>query len=110
MLLKGEAPPAFSELLAVDADLARLDRNGAILRAAVPGYLARRRALLFAHAALPPPGLLDMIACYAEPSVEDLWSSELVATVAGRTRAREDGDGEDEDTMDARPSTRRRLA
>ena len=76
----------------------------------MPGYLARRRALLFAHAALPPPGLVDIVACYAEPSVEDLWSSELVATVAGRTRPREDGDGEDEESTDARSSTRRKLA
>ena len=104
MLLESEPQPAFRQFLASDLRLARLDREGAVLRATVPGYLVRLRALLFAHTPLPPPGLVDIVVGYAEPSVEDLSNSELVAATGHKRPC------EDDDEGGAQPSLRQKVA
>ena len=76
MLVKGTPPPTFGARL--QSALPQLVRRGERLAADIPGYLERRHALLRQHVPLPPPGLREIVQAYAEPSVDDLWASELV--------------------------------
>ena len=57
-----------------------------MLRATAPGYLVQVRALFVsAHTPLPPQGLVGIaVMGYAEPSMGDLWSSELVAAIGNK--------------------------
>ena len=96
MFARGAPPPGFADVLHTPDTLAVV-RQGELLRARLPAYLARQLALLRAHAALPPPGLVEIVFGYAEPSPEELWDSELVWVGAGTKRKRDDDDeGADE--------------
>ena len=75
MLVKKDPPPDYVALLRLPATL-EVVRQGALLRARLPGYLAQRQTLIRTHVALPPMVLVEMVAAYAEPSVDDLWGSE----------------------------------
>jgi hypothetical protein len=53
--------------------------EGARLRAGLPAYLARRRALLAEHTSLIAP-LLTLVSSYEEPTTTgELWATELGA-------------------------------
>jgi hypothetical protein len=75
MVLRG-APPA--ELVArLAPEIAQVVDEGARLRAALPAYLAQRRALLDAHCPLLPP-LRSVVYGYEEPTTtEELWETGL---------------------------------
>jgi hypothetical protein len=77
MVLRG-APPA--ELTArLSPEHAQVVEDGARLRAGIPEYLARRRALLDAHCPLIPP-LRALVHGYEEPTTtEELWATGLGA-------------------------------
>ena len=92
MLVKGAPPPDFVAVLRVPATL-EVVRQGELLRARLPGYLAQRQTLIRTHVALPPMVLVEMVAAYAEPSLDDLWGSEELvrdATTTGTKRKRGD--------------------
>ena len=91
MFARGAPPPGFADVLHTPDTLAVV-RQGELLRARLPAYLARRLALLRAHAALPPPGLVEIVAGYAEPSPEELWDSELVRGGGAGTKRKRDDD------------------
>jgi hypothetical protein len=89
MVLKG-APPA--ELLGkwhLRAEYVRVVEGGARLMAALPAYLARRRALLDAHCPLIVP-LLDLVRDYdPEPiTTKELWATGLGVAPRRARRAR----------------------
>ena len=71
-------------------DVLEVVRQGALLRARLPGYLARQLTLIRSHAALHPPGLAEIVAAYAEPSPDEMWDSELVREATGTKRKRGD--------------------
>jgi hypothetical protein len=75
MVLKG-APPANFVAQLRRPDHARVVEEGARLRAALPAYVVRRRALLDAHCPLIAP-LRDLVRGYAEPTTEELWATGL---------------------------------
>ena len=93
MFARGAPPPGFADVLHTPDTLAVV-RQGELLRARLPAYLSRL-ALLRAHAALPPPGLVEIVAGYAEPCPEELWDSELVRVGAGTKRKRDDEGADD---------------
>jgi ankyrin repeat protein len=78
MVLKG-APPA-SVVAQLKPEHVRVVKEGARLRAALPAYLARRRALLDTHCPIIAP-LRDMVRDYnAYPATtEELWATGLGA-------------------------------
>jgi hypothetical protein len=79
MLLHGEP----SECLEIDVapPLHRIIQDGARLRARLPAYFVRRRALLDAHCPLLPP-LLDLVHGYEKPTTTDeLWATGLGARI-----------------------------
>ena len=70
-------------------------RQGALLRARLPGYLERRHTLIRTHVALPPMELVEMVAAYAEPSLDDLWGSEELvedATTGTKRKLRDEAE------------------
>jgi hypothetical protein len=77
MVLRG-APPA--ELAAeLSTEHQRVVEEGARLRARIPSYLAKRRALLDAHCLLIAP-LCALVSDYEEPTTtEELWDTGLSA-------------------------------
>jgi hypothetical protein len=86
-VLKGDPPV---DLVArLRPEHARVVEEGARLGAALPAYLARRRALLDAHCPLIAP-LLDLVRGYdPEPTTkEELWATGLGATPQRARRAR----------------------
>jgi ankyrin repeat protein len=71
-----DAPPA-SLVTWLSTENARVVREGAKLRAWLPAYLARRRALLYAHCPLITP-LKALVSGYEEPTTtEELWAAGL---------------------------------
>ena len=92
MLAKGDPPPNFADSLHMP-ETREVVRQGVRLRARLPGYLAQRHTLIRTHVALPPMELVEMVAAYAEPSLDDLWGSEELvrdATTTGTKRKRGD--------------------
>ena len=81
-LLLQDAPTANFER-GLDPALRPLLSQGRLLRARVPRYLAQHQAALSQACPLGPPGLIELVAGYAEPSSEELW-----ATGLGRARRR----------------------
>jgi hypothetical protein len=68
--------------------LQRIVQDGARLRARLPSYLARRRALLDAHCPLLQP-LRDLVRGYEEPTTTDeLWATGLGALLQRAKRSR----------------------
>jgi hypothetical protein len=80
MVVKGD-PPINLVALMEQTEHARVVEEGARLRAALPAYLARRRALLNDHCPLIPP-LLALVREYdPEPTTtEELWATGLGVT------------------------------
>jgi hypothetical protein len=78
MVLKGAPPASFAALLRPEH--ARVVEEGARLMAALPTYLARRRALFDVHCRLFPP-LRAMVRGYdSEPTTtSELWATGLGA-------------------------------
>jgi hypothetical protein len=75
MLLRGDPP---SDLLAeLSSEHSMVFLDGARLRARLPAYIARRRALLAAHCLLIAP-LRALVSGYEEPTTtEELWATGL---------------------------------
>jgi hypothetical protein len=70
------APPADLVIRTAVQHL-RLVKDGARLRARLPAYLARRRALLAEHTSLIAP-LRALVSSYEEPTTtEELWATGL---------------------------------
>jgi hypothetical protein len=80
LVLKGDPPADFGARLR-RPEHAQMVEEGARLRAALPAYLARRRALLDDHCPLIPP-LLALVRGYdPEPNTtEELWATGLGLT------------------------------
>jgi hypothetical protein len=98
MLLRGNPPSDLLQELSPEHCLVWLD--AARLRARLPAYIARRRALLDAHCLLIAP-LLALVSAYEEPTTtEELWATGL-GSAEKRLRSHE----EPED--DALPSLRK---
>jgi hypothetical protein len=77
MLLHGGPPESLAKNLA--PPLRRIVKDGARLRARLPAYLTRRRALLDAHCPLLPP-LQAIVHGYEEPTTTDeIWATGLGA-------------------------------
>jgi hypothetical protein len=86
MVLHGGPPESLATDLA--PPLKRIVQDGARLRARLPAYLARRRALLDAHCPLLPP-LRDLVHGYEEPTTTDeLWATGLGALLQRAKRSR----------------------
>ena len=81
-LLLQKAPTAEFER-GLDPALRPLLREGRLLRARVLRHLAQHQAALLQACPLGPPGLIELVAGYAEPSSEELWAMGL-----GRRRRR----------------------
>jgi hypothetical protein len=77
MVLHGGPPDLLTADLA--PPLQQIVQDGARLRARLPAYVARRRALLNAHCSLLPP-LTAIVHGYEEPTTTDeLWATGLGA-------------------------------
>jgi hypothetical protein len=77
MVLHGGTPESLTADLA--PPLQQVVRDGARLRARLPAYFVRQRALLDAHCPLLPP-LLDLVHSYEKPTTTDeLWATGLGA-------------------------------
>jgi hypothetical protein len=68
MVLHGGPPASLTAKLA--PPLQQIVQEGARLRARLPAYLARRRALVGTYCPLLPP-LLDLVHGYGEPTTTD---------------------------------------
>jgi hypothetical protein len=76
MVLRGAPPPALVALLSPEP--ARVVQEGARLRARLPAYLVRRRALLDAHCPVLQPPLRNLVHGYMElTTTEELWATGL---------------------------------
>jgi hypothetical protein len=76
MVLRGAPPPALVALLSPEP--ARVVQEGARLRARLPVYLVRRRALLDAHCPVLLPPLRALVHGYMElTTIEELWATGL---------------------------------
>jgi ankyrin repeat protein len=76
LVLRGAPPPALVALLPPEP--ARVVQEGARLRARLPAYLVRRRALLDAHCPVLLPPLLALVRGYIElTTTEELWATGL---------------------------------
>jgi hypothetical protein len=76
LVLRGAPPSALVALLS--PTLARVVQEGARLRARLPTYLARRRALLDAHCPALLPPLRALVHGYMElTTTEELWATGL---------------------------------
>jgi hypothetical protein len=74
-------------LPAISIEDAQVLRDGARLRARLPVYLARRRALLETHSPLLPP-LRAIVSEYEEPTTtEEIWATGLGAVTQRRARS-----------------------
>jgi hypothetical protein len=92
MVLHGSPPESLAKDLA--PPLQRILRDGTRLRAQLPPYLARRRALLDAHCPLLPP-LRDLVHGFGEPTTDELWATGLGALqLAKRSRPEKDQSSE----------------
>jgi hypothetical protein len=93
-----DAPPAHITAL-LSPEHVQVIEDGARLRARLPAYLARRRALLDAHCPLIPP-LRTLVHGYEEPTTTDeLWATGLGAARQRFVRPRvEDGAANDSAT------------
>jgi hypothetical protein len=91
MVLKGDPSADFVNQL--KPEHARVVVEGARLRAALPAYLARRRALLDAHCPLIAP-ILALVRDYdPEPTTtEELWATGLGAAPQRARRPRVEAD------------------
>jgi hypothetical protein len=79
MVLHGGPPASLTAALA--PPFQRIIQDGARLRARLPAYFVRRRALLDAHCPLLPP-LLDLVHGYEKPTTTDeLWATGLGARI-----------------------------
>jgi hypothetical protein len=86
MVLHGGPPESLTKDLA--PPLQQIVQDGARLRARLPAYLVRRRALLDAHCLLLPP-LRDLVHGYGEPTTTDkLWATGLGAPLQRAKRSR----------------------
>jgi hypothetical protein len=75
LTLLGDAPTrAIGYLIPEHKALVEVGRR---LRARLPAYLDQRHTFLLAHCPLPSV-LQSLVAAYAEPTREDIWSSRLV--------------------------------
>jgi hypothetical protein len=78
LVLRGVPPPALVELLSPEP--ARMVQEGARLRARLPAYLVRRRALLDAHCPVLLPPLQALVLGYMElTTTEEIWATGLGA-------------------------------
>jgi hypothetical protein len=74
MVLLGDAPPDFiAELSPQHAEVVTRGRQ---LRTQLPSYLEQQRALVHAHCPLPVV-LQPLVAAYAVPTSEDIWTDGL---------------------------------
>ena len=85
-LLLQEAPTAEFKRC-TDPALRPLLYQGLQLRARVPQYLVQHQAALLQACPLGPPGLIELVAGYAEPSSEELWATGLGLRRRGRRAA-----------------------
>jgi ankyrin repeat protein len=89
MVLHGGPPDLLTADLA--PPLQRIVQDGARLRARLPTYLTKRRALSDAYCQLLPP-LKDLVHGYEEPTTPDeLWATGLGAPLQCRRRSRPEG-------------------
>jgi hypothetical protein len=87
MVLHGGPPESLTAELA--PPLQQIVQDGARLRARLPAYLARRRALLDAHCPLLLPPLRDLVHGYEVPTTTDeLWATGLGARLQRAKRSR----------------------
>jgi hypothetical protein len=76
MVLRSAPPPALVALLSPEPG--RVVQEGARLRARLPAYLERRRALLDAHCPVLLPTLRAVVHGYMELTItEELWATGL---------------------------------
>jgi hypothetical protein len=76
LVLRGAPPPALMALLS--PELARVVQEGTRLRARLPAYLVRRRALLDAHCPVLLAPLRALVHGYMElTTTEELWATLL---------------------------------
>jgi hypothetical protein len=74
LALRGDPPPTLVALLSPEP--ARVVQEGARLRARLPSYLVRRRALLGAHCPVLLSPLRDLMHGYMElTTTEELWAT-----------------------------------
>jgi hypothetical protein len=92
MLLRGVPPPGILAFLLPEHEFVVLVNKGALLRALIPAFLTRRRALVDAHCLIIPP-LLALVHGYESdlPSPPtrsgpwDLASSSSISLIPGRS-------------------------
>jgi hypothetical protein len=86
MVLHGGPPESFVEDLA--PPLEQIVQDGARLRAKLPAYLTRRRALIKSNCPLLP-SLQDLVHSYEEPTTtDDLWATKLGVPLQRAKRSR----------------------